>query len=311
VAELSFPTTGGGSVVDANYEALIGTSVPSGLIGNSGLTDLVYGDSSGRQVKVRPNRSAIVRGYRWQTDGAGITRSITANTSGQPRIDLAVLRLNRADWTVTFQVIAGTPAASPVAPSPTQSEGPSGVWELPLAYVAVANQAATILAANVTSRAPYQNSFQYEGAALPPSTMNPRTFYDESKARMFDKIGADWRITGEFTDPLTAAASSGWTAQTIRLQRVNGFVWFYLQVARAGGNIGPETQSVIYNLPAAYRPAMTADFGLVAYYGGTGSVMRCYVDVSTGTVYLQDYKVQVTTGNVLTVHPTCWPALNT
>lgn len=309
MAELSYPTTGGGSVVDANYEALIGQSVPSGLIGPSNSLDLVYADSSGRQVKVRANRAAMVRGYRWQTDGAGITRSITANSSGQPRIDLAVLRLNRADWTVTFQVIAGAPAANPVAPSPTQSDGPSGVWELPLAHIAVANQASTIVAANVTSRAPYQSSFQYEGAATPPSTMNARTFYDEGKARMYDQIGGSWRITGEYTDPLTASASSGWTAQAIRLHRVNGFVWFYLQVSRAGANIGPETQSVIYNMPAAYRPATTTDFGLVGYCAG--NLVRGYVDASTGTVYLQDYKTQVATGQSLTFHPAVWPAQNT
>ncbi len=308
VAELSFPTTGGGSVVDANYEKLIGTAVASGLIGTASTQALVYGDSSGRQIKVRPNRAAMIRGYRWETDGAGITRSIAANGSGQPRVDLAVLRLNRADWTVTFQVIQGTPSASPVAPSPTQSEGPSGVWEFPLAVVAVANAAATITAANVTNRAAYINSWQYDGdSGAPPGTgLNARTFYAGDTARMYDNIGGSLQITGERGTYVDGAFGSGWTNGFINYQRWNGFVWMQARIQRTGANLAADTDSNLFTIPSTYRPLH--DMSLVAFAGGTA--MRCYLTASTGVVALVDYNVGFNLGAWITIHPATWPANN-
>ena len=311
MAELSFPSIGGGSVLDANYEKLIGTSVPSGLIGTADTSDLVYGDSSGRQIKVKSNRAAMVRGYRWETDGAGIVRSIAANTSGQPRIDLAVLRLNRADWTVTFQVIQGTPASTPVAPSPTMSEGPSGVWELPVAQVAVANQASTITAANVTTRGVYINSYSLDGvrSAPPPAGIGGRMFYAGDVARVYHSFGGSWQITGERSAVVNGTASSGWNPLVLKYQRVNGFVHMVAQMQRTGGNLAADTESTMFVIPSAYRPVNNGDFAMVGYAGG--AAVRLYIDVSGGQVILQDYTIQITINTPITIHPAIWPAQNT
>jgi hypothetical protein len=311
VAESSYPTTGGGSVTDANYEALLGQTIPSGLIGNAFSQELVYGDSSGRQVKVRASRAAMIRGYRWQTDGAGITRAIAANASGQPRIDLAVLRLNRADWTVTFQILQGTPAASPVAPTVTQVDGPSGVWEMPLANIAVANGAATITAANVTARAVYLNSYNFEGnkAWTPTPPMNPRHFYAGDVDRHYGQTSAGWQIYAERGDVTSTTASTGWQAPVVRFTRWNGFVWFFGSFLRTGANLAADAESQLTVIPAEYRPSMNTDFALVAYAGGTA--MRVYLQVSTGILTLQDYQIPFNNGGLLTIHPAIWPAQNT
>lgn len=308
MAELSFPSAGGGSVTDERYEALIGSVVPSGLIGSYGTADLVYADSSGMQVKVRPSRGAIVRGFRWESDGAGVVRAIDPNTSGQPRIDLAVLRLNRADWTVTFQVIKGTPAASPLPPSPTQSEATTGKWELPLAQIAVANNATSVASSNVTSRAQYIGGFNYEGdRSIPPQPpQNPAFFYAGDASRHYSNMGGTaWQIFAE-NGPLTAITlSSGWTGG-VYARRWNGFVFLQGYVVRSGPNLASNTASNLCTLPGPFRP--TSDMYLVGYAGGTA--MRLRLDADNGILQLNGYTIPFNNGAPLAVHPLCYPANN-
>jgi len=73
--------------------------------------------------------------------------TIADNTSGNPRIDRIVARLNYTDRKIEFGVLTGTPAGSPVAPTLTRN---TTVWELSLARIAVANGFSTIVTANIT-----------------------------------------------------------------------------------------------------------------------------------------------------------------
>jgi hypothetical protein len=85
--------------------------------------------------------------YQFYNDAATSLAVTTADPSN-PRIDRVVVTVNDAYYTgssnnVTFQVLAGTPAGSPVAPStPTMS--------ISLATIAVAAGATSILNANIT-----------------------------------------------------------------------------------------------------------------------------------------------------------------
>jgi hypothetical protein len=82
--------------------------------------------------------------------------TIGANASGNPRIDRVVVRFvpkgQTTEGDFSFAVLEGTAAASPTAPSLTQS---SSAWEISLAQVAVANGAATISQGNVTDERPF------------------------------------------------------------------------------------------------------------------------------------------------------------
>lgn len=81
---------------------------------------------------------------------AATTATITAADPTNPRIDLVCVTVSDAAYTgalntVSFNVVAGTPAGSPVAPAvPTNS--------IALAEVAVAAGATTITAGNITDR---------------------------------------------------------------------------------------------------------------------------------------------------------------
>lgn len=160
MAQSSWPSPDTGRVVnDWQYERLgISFGPYSGLVGNTSLSNLVYADSTGMQVKIVSSRYAIVRGYEWYSGTSDFTVAISANASGSTRIDLVVLRLDRATWNVTVAVVAGAPGSG-VPPAATQSTGPTtGVWELPIATVTVASGAVTISAANVGFISVYLNS---------------------------------------------------------------------------------------------------------------------------------------------------------
>lgn len=150
MAESSWPSPSNSRVVDdPSYEKLALSYGPcAGVVGGFTSPQLVYGDSTGMQIKVAADRYALVRGHEWYSGSSIFTKAIGANSSGSTRTDLVVLRLSRTTWDVTVVVIAGTPGAG--APSPTQNVGTTGSFDLPLATVTVVNGAATISAANVT-----------------------------------------------------------------------------------------------------------------------------------------------------------------
>lgn len=310
MAELSFPTAGGGSVTDASYENLIGAFAPSGLVGQAGeSTPLVYADSTGRQVKVRPNRAAIVRGFRWETDGAGVVRAIDANTSGQPRTDLAVLRLNRADWTVTFQVVKGTPSSAAPPPAITMQNGPTGVFEIPLARISVPNGAATLPSNSITDIGVYISHQMYSGnMGHPPlAPLNPMLFYEANTARLTANLGGTYQIVGERENLTKIAAQASWGASAnsnIWLRRHNGFAYMQAVVTRTGSDLAVNTDSPLFVLPARFRP--DGDIAGVAFAGS--NCMRVYVTGSTGVVSLVQYGITFKTGAALTIHPMWWPA---
>ncbi len=149
MAESSWPNPADGrSVDDVQYEKLAAYyGATGGVMGDFSSPQLIYGDSSGMQIKIAADRHALVRGHVWWSGSTIATKAIASNASGSTRTDLVVLRLDRTTWAVTLVVIAGTPGSG--APSPTQWTGTTSVWDLPLATVTVTSGAVTISAGNV------------------------------------------------------------------------------------------------------------------------------------------------------------------
>jgi hypothetical protein len=136
-------------VDDSGWEKLgISLGPAAAVYGDFSSPQLIYGDSTGMQIKVAADRYAVVRGHTWWSGSSIFTKSIASNSSGSTRVDLVVLRFSRTTWDVTVQIVQGTPGAG--APSSTKNLGTTGVYELVLAQVTVANNASTITAGNVT-----------------------------------------------------------------------------------------------------------------------------------------------------------------
>lgn len=131
-------------------QALFATT---GIIGSTSLA-VTQASPTGMSVLVGTGWGCVVGNFTTNMgvytffNDASTQLTVTAANPSNPRIDRVVVTINDAFYTgatnnVTFQVIAGTPAASPVAPAiPTNS--------LSLATIAVAAGATQILNANIT-----------------------------------------------------------------------------------------------------------------------------------------------------------------
>lgn len=150
MAESSWPGPAPAVVTEYQHELLWTTYYQSGLVGNPGQQPLIYADSTGMHIKVRPNRRAIVRGQMWSTDDDGASLSISENASGATRLDRVVLRLDRSTWQVRLSVVEGVPGSG--EPAIKQDLGPDGQWDLWVGTVTVPTGAVTIRPSDVRPR---------------------------------------------------------------------------------------------------------------------------------------------------------------
>jgi microcystin-dependent protein len=117
----------------------------SGVVYNY-LDDLAASQYGTGDMKVNVATGSVwAYGYNALIDAVEVA-TITANTSGNPRIDRVVARNTIASG-ITIHVIAGTPGAVPVAPD-LVTDGVT-YYDVPIAWVEVANGASQILTANI------------------------------------------------------------------------------------------------------------------------------------------------------------------
>lgn len=251
----------------------------AGVLGDFTSPQLIFGDSSGRQVKVAADRYALVRGHTWWSGSTIVTKSIGANSSGSTRIDLVVLRLSRTTWDVTVEVVAGTPGGG--APSPTQGAGTTGTWELPLATVSVANGAASISAANVTYVAPHLSP---DGGGLRLATEAAAAFIPSPLTGMLATVtdgtllrygGSSWAQMFAWKDfsPVayhhnltTRVAIVGYTVNKARYLQIGKMVHAYVDLSVTGASTGGVSVGLPVNAAARWN-----GFGSGGIYNSGGA----------------------------------------
>jgi hypothetical protein len=127
---------------------------------HSGVFGTSFGDPDAGDLRLFVNGLTVslalgrahVRGAGYERTGTEWSYTVPANTAAQPRVDRLVLRRDLAGQTVGPIVLQGTPAASPVAPTPTQVE--NGVWDLPLYRFTVPANSGAPVTGVVDERAP-------------------------------------------------------------------------------------------------------------------------------------------------------------
>lgn len=148
MAQTSWPFEGV-DTTETQYSRLLRV-IGQGVVGVPGDNNLlVFADSTGMNVKVKISGSvslAVVRGHMYQST-AQETLTIQASEAN-PRIDSIVLTLDPGTNSIVLAVVKGTAAASPVAPTLSQTD--TGTYQMLLANVSVASGANTISAGNVT-----------------------------------------------------------------------------------------------------------------------------------------------------------------
>lgn len=143
-ADVALPFDGQDAFEDS-WRDMFGSWFADGVSAGALNELLVYGDSTGRQVKLKTGRMRLAGDLAGNDTEKTLT--VTANASGNPRIDRVVARLKRDTHAIDFYVKAGTPGASPVPPTLTSD---AVTTERSLARIgALASGYSTIAAGNV------------------------------------------------------------------------------------------------------------------------------------------------------------------
>lgn len=189
---------------------------------------------TGASVLVNIGR-ALVDGT-WYKNTAAVTVTVAANASGNPRIDTVILRKSFAAQTVRIAILQGTPAASPVPPTLTQSAGVT--WEIPLADIAVANGFVSITNSNITPRfIPYNGA---DGVYL-DRILNSSGGTLQTGDAVIGSLGSRAAVTSGAL-PLYAVARGAWLGRTANsaygrvLNRGIGYI--RTDAAVSGSNFG-------------------------------------------------------------------------
>ncbi len=198
MAESSWPTVAGSrSVADNEYELMAAGYITDGVIGQWTQSSPVFADSTGRQVKIRANFTAVVAGHGYSSGSSDSTRSVTANASGSTRIDLVVLGLDRTTLEVTSYVKAGTPGAGVPPALQRDARGlTTGKWEIPLARVTVVNGASNLAPADVTDIGWYSRGETVattSTASFQPSPASYTTLIHTDTGHKFESVQNLWR----------------------------------------------------------------------------------------------------------------------
>ncbi|MGY4859501.1 hypothetical protein [Cryobacterium sp. AP23] len=148
-------TTSQGATTDAEFSAMFRHAFETGVVGVASGSDLrAYGNSTGLKVMV-PGGAAFVRGHYYSS--SAVETLVILGGGSQPRIDSVILKLEYGSVNrITLQIKQGTPSSNPKPATLAQTA--TGVFELLLATVAVAANAATITAANVTPKRTFSGS---------------------------------------------------------------------------------------------------------------------------------------------------------
>jgi len=154
MAQASWPFDNGpgANVSEGQWQKMAALWAPDGIVpgsgGGPGAGEIeVYADGSGFVTKVRPGQ-AWVKGQFYESD-AIVALTHPAPNASNDRIDRVTLRI---DWAANLSYLwvePGNPAALPLPPALQNT--PGNLFDFPLAQVAVARGALTIIQANVTS----------------------------------------------------------------------------------------------------------------------------------------------------------------
>jgi hypothetical protein len=232
-----------------------------------------FADNSGMNVKVRAGE-ALVRGHYYKSTAVE-TLTVTAADPTNPRVDLVVLELDPIANSIILKVIAGTPASSPVAPTPVQTD--AAVYQQVIATVAVAVGVFSIESADVT---------------------DSRTFFVPNSAKQNTITGAATTITDSNLTINRAVVSDG--SGKVAISAVTSTELGYLSGVTSAVQTQINTKA---NLTVTVRNTSTntaitsADNGnIVRLTGATGRTITIdnVLSIGQGVDFLQDGTGQIT-----------------
>lgn len=277
MAQLSYPFENQ-DTTETQYSYLFGALQENGVVGladdagslyaavtGSGMTTIVYAGL------------AYIRGFLYQNT-SDVTLTHDPATS-QPRIDIVVLRLDPSVNSIVAVIKKGTAAASPSAPSLTQTA--EGVFELPLLQVLVPASATALSPSDTTNLIRYvgRGIGFWRTASRPASPWFGQVGYNATlgKFEWYDKATLSWKTQFPLDVPATAIADNSVTDAKL--------------VTKPGNYVGVRTEASTITLGAS-------DVGkLIVYTGSTGATVTLFgAAFTTGQRidFIQDGTGQIT-----------------
>ena len=192
MAEIYFPfasVDGDRKVGPETYERMLGDMFTAGVFPRGQM--LAVSADGAMKVSVAPGSAVVIRedaadgsprGYLYHNTAA-VVLSIGTADGVLGRVDNIVLRWSRPNRSVALLVVAGAPAASPVAPALTKT---SDVWEICIARVSVAAGTTEITNAMIADRRETDDC----GIVSSLAQLDAASFYAQQTA-LFD----DWFAT--------------------------------------------------------------------------------------------------------------------
>lgn len=295
MAEMYYPfDTGPGANVTQDMWTLMARNFrKTGIAGDSSNSSLKVSSSSSTLTSVVAAGEASICGHQYVNDqSATVTHS--ANTSGKPRIDLVVLRLDRDADKISLAVITGTPSDNPSAPNPqgnrdgfTRATDPGRVFDIRLAEVRVEANAGVIAATK------YNDVREAGTATLSTGTSVTRPdapglrpmgslHYEGDNRRWVGWDGTKWGTVAEFgpwrsytpkvyweenSTAGTVRADTGWTTQGRYRRLVDGSVTvnIYMLMNYTLNDFNPDDPFTRTVTPSSFLrvtlPVNSGDFG--------------------------------------------------
>ena len=231
MAQSSWPFQGV-DTTETQYSRLLRHVVTNGRSGVNGLPGdnnlKVIADSTGMNVKVQVsggNSQAIVRGHMYNSTAQETLSIGAANTN--PRIDTIVLTLDPSINSIVLAVVAGTAAASPSAPTLTQTD--TATYQFPLANVLVAANATTIDAGAVTDRREFV--VDTWTTATRPAPFQGLIGYNTTISHMEAYTGLAWKQVAFEGDAILANQLSSGEQLNLNVGKINGSRIFVQETA--------------------------------------------------------------------------------
>lgn len=303
------------AVSNAEYDLLVPPYVADGLIGSPADLDLVFGDSSGRVARIRPNRYGLVRGRLWLAGSSTFNLTIAANV-GATRFDLVVLRYTRATTNVRAFVVQGESGSG--VPSPVND---ASYFDLPVATVKVDTGVSVIAGDKVTMVASYLGPqlLVCESDHRPPHARGLIIFEADTGVLRFS-TGASWKVISQDTGWISRSPASGFALPVggygIKFRALNGFATMFGEVQRVG-SLGGDSRAVALTFDAQYAPSerlpvalwVAGDIGPLTVVSGKVTVPGHRVNATiqaNGTITL-DAHPAIDAGAIILMPTVTWP----
>ncbi len=194
---------------EEQFSRLMSEAVDSGIAAGQGST--FFNISPSGMGIVAATGAAVVRGVFGYTTGTEGPVSVSNGHATLTRIDMAVLRLDRANNVMTLAVVQGTASSTPTDPALTQTD--TGLYELPLARLTIPAGAGTMLSGYITDLRPFIGTTTqvWSSASRPSAPRKGKLGYNVTTARWEWYDGSAWQAM----IPSTIANATTWNGYSV------------------------------------------------------------------------------------------------